>query len=361
MNDIAISSFMLVAGTGLFLYQMDIESSSGRWMMWEITSLMIQDEPVIGVGHGNYAKAYLNYQAEYLENPSNAEFLGKAANLKQAHNEFLQSFAEGGVMSFVLLLLIWGLPFVWIFRVLKDTGLEDHTLFVHLGIHCSIFVHSLVDSPLHVLPVAVIGYANIGFMDKKVLHLNFYGIRKLLLLIALIVVYLFIGVWKVGKYKGNHYWRDGTEHIGHNEWEASLKDLIRAEKHLPEQGELLYRLGASYIFDGQYSRGLFYTGQAKKHFNDRNIYLTEAYALMRLQDFEQAKEKALRTLEMFPTHLAPHLLLGEIYYYLGDFALSKAALQKCIDEEIDIKSVETKQISEDAEKLWEELYGFYSE
>jgi tetratricopeptide (TPR) repeat protein len=348
---------VVIVLAGIFLYKADIESSSGRWMLWEITSIIIKENPVFGVGHGNYSREYLNYQAIYFENESHADNAHKATNIKQAHNEFLQSFAEGGILSGILLFSMWILPIVFLFKKLNT---EYYILnLARLGILVSILIHSLIDSPLHLLPVAIVGYATIATMDKTLFI--FPKKLKYAWVILLSVYITFMTIKKGSVYFGHHYWKQGVEHIHREQWSLAINDLEVALERLPNKGELLYQLGAAYIFEGKYTRGIYYIEESKKHFNDRNIYLSEAYGLMKLEKYAEAEESVTTALSMFPTHLAPHLLLGEIYYHLGQEELSKASLSKCINEDIEIKSVETKQISEDAKKLWQEFYGEYSE
>ena len=117
------------------------------------------------------------------------------------------------------------------------------------------------------------------------------------------------------------------EHSVNMEWKAAILDLSKAIEYLPEKGELLFNLGTANIFNDQYSKGLYFTNESKKYFNDKNIYLSESYAHIQLGEYKKAEEKALIALSMFPTHLAPHLLLGEIYFYLGDKEKSKASLK----------------------------------
>ena len=330
-----------------------MESSSGRWMLWEITSMMIEDTPIFGVGHGNYSREYLNYQATYFEDTKHAENAYKAANIKQAHNEFLQSFAEGGIISVVLLISIWILPAIFLLKKLNTNNL----IFAlsRLGILVSILIHSLIDSPLHVLPVAMIGYATIATTDKTLFTLS--NRSKYLCIILASAYFMFISIKKSKAYPGHHYWKNGVEHIQKKQWSLAITDLEYALEKLPKKGELLFQLGSAHIFDQQYTRGMYFIDESKKNFNDRNIYLSESYALLKLKKYEQAKQSASTALSMFPTHLAPHLLLGEIYYYLDEERLSKASLSKCINEDIEIKSVETEQISEDAKVLWKNFYG----
>lgn len=166
----------------------------------------------------------------------------------------------------------------------------------------------------------------------------------------------FASITQISKYPGYYSWKKGVDHSAKLEWEASILDLNKALEQLPQKGELLYNLGASHIFNDEYSRGLFYLKESEKYFNDRNIYLSGAYALMKLGDLKEAEASAIKALKMFPTHLAPHLMLGEIYFYQGRFEQSKVSLLKCMNEEIEIKSVETKQISKDAKDLYNKFY-----
>lgn len=355
---ITISGIVIIGVSSVFLYQADSKSTSGRWMIWEITGLMISEQPFIGVGQGNYSVEYLIYQAKYFEDPAHTKNEVKAANIKQAHNEFLQSIAEGGVLSAVLFVLIWVIPFLYLYRRLIK-GI-DYVLLTQLAIHTSIFIHALLDSPLHVLPVAIVGYSNIALLSKDRFHIQTKGIKRIALLIIVAFYLLFTSVKQLKKYPGHHYWKKGVDHITKLEWRGSVADLNKALEYLPNKGEVLHKLGSSHIFIEEYSRGLYYLEESKKYFNDRNIYLSESYGFIKLKKYKQAEESAKKALGMFPTHLAPHLMLGEIYFYQGRFEESKQFLQKCIDEDIPIKSIETKQISEDAKKIWVQFYGIYT-
>lgn len=352
-----ISMLIISITSSFFLYNLDTKSSSGRWMIWEITANMIQENPWRGVGQGNYSRDYLSYQASYFQDPDHINFVDKAANIKQAHNEFLQSFAEGGVISGILFISIWFIPLVQMSRKLQKLNVLDPLLLVQLGIHCAIIIHSLLDSPLHVLPIAIIGYVNIGFVEKRVHSISLKKKERVFFGLVTLLFSGFICIKMLSSYPGYHYWKQGADHVILKEWKAAINDLKKAEIHLPKKGELLYQLGAVYIFDTQYSRGLYYINESKKSFNDRNIYLAESYGYLQLENLEQAERSAKRALEMFPTHLAPHLILGEIYFEQGKIEESRQAILKCIIEDISITSNETRQISEDAKQFWRQKFG----
>ncbi len=353
-----IGTFTFLLACAVFvLYWVNPASSQGRIMIWEITSEMIADNPIIGVGQGNYSVEYLNYQSEYFSNSDNQQWQHKAANIKQAHNEFLQSAAEGGIVGGILFSFIWFFPILFAYKSTKRFQRSSLAQIIPLTIVGAILIHSLVDTPLHVLPVTVIGYSFLALIPqpKKSLRLTF--ISKWVSFIVLFLYFCFIGYRTLKNYPGNYEWKKGVDLVSNQKWEAAILNYEKALDRFEQKGELSYQLGSAYVFNEQYSKGIYQLNEAKKDFNDKNIYLTESYANIQLGNFDKAEQLSLTALSMYPTHLAPHLLLGEIYYEEGKIEESKTSLLKCIKEDIFFKSPETKQISKDAKQYWIHKYG----
>ena len=347
----------IVILTGYFLINKNIESSKGRLMVWEITLPMITENPVFGLGHGNYAKEYLNYQAKYFSNAANLKNAYKAANLKQAHNEYLQAFAESGIIGGLLFLSVCLYPmyiFIKCLRTNKGVQIYQYGVLLILGI---ILIHSFIDTPLHVLPVSILFYVLIGICPVKTFALSIRRRALSYFLIgSLIAVSVLMVVKSFNYYRGYFYWNAGVKNASEHEWETAIEYYRKAETFLPDKGELRFHLGSALVFDKRYSNGAFYLNKSLKNFNDRNIHLSLSYAFLKLKDYSRAEKCAKTALAMFHDHLAPHLLLGEIYFYQGRINESKRSLLKCINEETQRKSAETKQISEDAKRIWSKLY-----
>lgn len=354
---IIIGSTVLIIAVITSLYWINPESSQGRLMIWDITTEMVKDEPVTGVGQGQYSVEYLNYQAVYFSDPEHAKWQDKAANIKQAHNEFLQAFAVGGVLGGILFAIIWIVPLWYGMRSIAPVNALSIDGITSLGIVGAIVIHSLVDAPLHVLPVAVIGYSFLALLPcpEKSIKLSLIG--KWFGIILLCGYTIFILLRTIRIYPAYTNWQYGIELASNQQWKAAIFQYSQALDRFGQKGELSHHLGSAYILDEQYSKGIYHLNEAKKDFNDKNIYLSESYANIQLKIFKEAERLAKRALSMFPSHLAPHLLLGEIYYELGEIELSKSSLLKCINEDISIKSPETKQISIDAEKYWNNEFG----
>jgi O-antigen ligase len=80
------------AGMGATVSRFTLVSADvpGRWVAWRDTVRIIQDFPLFGVGLGNYGLAMFVYQTA-ARDALNGMFM-------QAHNDYLQVAAEGGLL-----------------------------------------------------------------------------------------------------------------------------------------------------------------------------------------------------------------------------------------------------------------------
>ena len=147
---IGLSSF------GYFLFQLNIKSSIGRLMEWQISWPMLLEHPIHGIGFNRFAVEYLDYQARFFENPAHKYLIYKAVDLKGAHSEYLQAFFEGGFLGGILFLTIWILAVLFLYKTIKTYKKKIifyDGLFIIL---LTVLTHGLVDSVLHVLPISLI-------------------------------------------------------------------------------------------------------------------------------------------------------------------------------------------------------------
>lgn len=127
----------LVRALGLQANQED--PTSGRLHFWSIALKIFADNPVIGAGHEAFAVAFTRYDSW------NGVF-----RVEQAHNDYLQMLADGGilafacVLAFVLLLLKNGAAAL---RRTKSPAMRSVAVGALAGC-IGIMIHSLFDFPL---------------------------------------------------------------------------------------------------------------------------------------------------------------------------------------------------------------------
>ncbi len=355
-------SFIIVVSVLYLLIIQNTESAKGRLFAWKVSLPMLVEHPVIGVGEGRFAIEYLNYQAKFFDKPENRIYFYKAANLKQAHNEFYQAFCETGILGGIIFLAIW-LYALWelIKKIRRQPGTDT---FLYIGLTAmllTILVHGLVDTTLHVLPISVVAYIILGFTptEKFTYELQLSKFNLRLIVVSLLIIFTSLVLYKsFNQYPAYYHWKKGVQAVGYRCWATAEFQYEEALEELKEQGELQFHLGSALVMNGQYGEGIKLLRESLSNYNDRNIYLSLSYGYLKEEKFEEAEKYARIALSMFPDHLAPHLLLGEIYYYQKRIEESKASLLKCINRKTEIQSDDIGNISRDAKQLWKKFYNF---
>ena len=78
----------------------------GRADLWRIASRMVSDQPLLGVGVGNFPVR----SGEFVRAPGSLEFVDLIAEQhKDVHNAYLQALAETGILGLLLFLAVAGL------------------------------------------------------------------------------------------------------------------------------------------------------------------------------------------------------------------------------------------------------------
>ena len=127
-----------VSVEGLGLTMSDLASPATlelRFSYWRTGWLMAWDNLWSGVGLGNFAVAYPNYQ-----------YLG-AGDVRMAHNDYLQVLCETGLLGALLFCGFWGYVGVWGARRIRATA-SSADRWLLCGLYAGIvafLVHSLVD------------------------------------------------------------------------------------------------------------------------------------------------------------------------------------------------------------------------
>lgn len=75
------------------------QSNTERILIWQSAWNMFKDQPILGVGLGQYTK---NYQQKYISPEA------KEPKLGHAHNNFMQMLAENGIVGFAGFVIMFG-------------------------------------------------------------------------------------------------------------------------------------------------------------------------------------------------------------------------------------------------------------
>lgn len=389
-----VFTFFIVVGLLIYvLFKINPDSAKGRLFLWKVSWEMVQDSPWFGVGYGNYPVKYLDYQAKFFTSPKNAVYFDKAANIKQAHNEYLQVWAETGITGlFIFCFIIYNFYVTAIF-LLRHCKIKDMQLIIItiIASYTTILIHALVDCPLRVLPITLAFFVNMALisgLQKKMMNEDFtnkenqFGTQqkfpwrvglcidrkivipnfKLMKIVLIVIIWggVAFGVSHLyGQMRGYIYWRNAQYLSAMDRLESSLDEYLKALNYLPWKGELHFNIGGVYTKLQQYDKAINEFDIASKNFNDKNLYISKGIAFERSGKNLKAEKNYKKALAMYPKLLLPRYLLGRLYYRNKEIDQAVKMLEEIEKIIPKIKSDQVRLIKNAAKELLNKVTDKY--
>lgn len=162
---LTVAGFILIfTGSSLrerFIHGITLTSSSvtQRIFKWKTAGAMIKNSPLIGQGTGGVKTNYALYQAPVMEK---YPLQLKGTSESQIHSEYLQVFAETGVigLGIFLMVLFYGLR-----NFIKHQG--EESLFLLIAV-LGVAADSIASFPLYIVPTGFLFYMYLGLADTEI-------------------------------------------------------------------------------------------------------------------------------------------------------------------------------------------------
>ncbi len=359
---IALTTFIILSTSFYGVYHFKRESADGRMLIWKITSHIIKNNPILGVGHDRFKAYYMNAQANYFNtNPESAETL-VADNSYYAFNAIIQFVSENGLLGFSLAIAI-----VFFYLRIKTTRESTFLKPFSIGILFSVIVFGMFSYPMQILPVkaiwvfALVMLANI---DKKTTSLNFFKSKdivnnksKWLLKISV----LFIGsitIWTVNTkidttengFKG---WKTAMYAYNYGAYDDSIESFEKVHPILERDGNFLMNYGKVLSMSGQHIRAIEILELAKRYLNTTIIETALGNSYQALKQYEKAENAYQTAANMIPSRFYPHYLLAKLYDESGENYKAKIKAQELLQKEVKIPSPAIKEMLTEMEKMIE--------
>ncbi|RCW62244.1 MULTISPECIES: O-antigen ligase family protein [Halanaerobium] len=135
-----------------------------RVVMWESSIYMIKNNPILGVGVGNFQPNYL----DYIDNVSDENLTAGSRKHDHPHNMFLFIAAEQGIPSLLLFLIMIFISLkISLYNIYRYPKFSFENLIgiTSLSVFIVFIVHSMVDSTAR--------YGHVGFYILFILIVNY--------------------------------------------------------------------------------------------------------------------------------------------------------------------------------------------
>jgi len=276
-----------------------------RMAIWKFTLMMIKDRPLQGSGVGTFKYNDLRYQAEFFSQGDNRALYPHGI-AHEAHNEYLQLWAELGIIGLGIFLWIVIGYFYYGLRFLKKTkdNYKQGAVIGLMGEVMAVLVDGIFGFPLHLpatailfwlflgLTVAIIEGEKVNFLEEKDSQKDFNqdkiskrqkngklgnkrisGVNnksgniyqnKIILSIIIICLAIFLSITLTRPFMSRVNWYYGNRELGRGNWDEALKIFQKALKWDPYSGRISFNVGKILIKKGEYEEAQIYLERAEK-------------------------------------------------------------------------------------------------
>jgi O-antigen ligase len=348
------------------------EFSFGRRIaIWKFTGMIIEDHPLLGSGLGTFKYNSLNYQAKFFDQGENRS-LYPYGIADKAHNEYLQLWAELGIIglgAFIWIIISFFICGAKLLKKTKDNYKEGLIIGLMGGI-IAVLVEGLFGFPLHQpativlfwLALALIGVGE-GNEDKnKEKEINIsqknsdsneeervknrkqkqkdidkndssiYRFKPLLyIIIILLSIFAFMGI--IRPFVAQTYWYKGFKEIKKENWNEAIKIYEEALKWDPYLGEVYYDIGKILQNKELYGIAGEYLEKAAKYIDHPDLPLDLAIIYLKSGMLDEATIKLKQAISYQPDEksmLPLYAELGNIYLQLERYKPAEIVLKDAL-------------------------------
>lgn len=364
-NKVALSVMVVLVTvaclTGAYLLKKD--SADGRLFIYKVATQKAIEKPLFGQGSGSFDAQYNNWQANWFAGhpkAANGREGWLAGNVKFAYNEYLEIFAENGIIGVLLFL---SLIVFSLFKV-KDKLKETPLLMPYVASFIAILVAAMVTYPFRSTSIFLLFFLLLGILaahNKPIKTVeyrtkNARAVRSTLILKApLLVSFLTISVHftNTARHQYALYWQWDEANMFNKIGDYTLAEDAYSKLYpkLRTNGKFLLEYGKVLQMNKKYGESIKVLEEAKPYISDIYMYTNLGDAYKAIGEYIKAEQAYERSLLMVPHRLYPEYLLANLYLERGDKTKAKEIAQKVLDKEIKVPSQAVDEIKDEMKQL----------
>jgi len=277
-----------------------------RFATWKFTAMMIKDHPMLGFGLGTFKYNSLNYQAKFFDQGENRS-LYPYGIADKAHNEYLQFWAELGMIGlgiflwFIVTYFYYGIKLL---KRLKDKYKQGIAIGLMGGV-VAVLIDAIFGFPLHLPATLVLFWLFVGLiisLNHSEIHAgqeiktlrtkeiqskakkdrsdrmksNIYKFKPLLYLV-IIILSLFLCAIIARPFIAQIYEFYGVEYAKKADHDTAAKYFQETLKWNPYFGMAYYNLGQIISQKGVYTPAIENFEKAEKYMDHPDLPSQLAY------------------------------------------------------------------------------------
>ncbi len=322
VSNFSINGFDLSKGSKLErVSEISLEGGSSRIPAWKNTVEMIKDHPIAGVGIGQWQEHY----PLYYDVSAPDVIFGDKTRLTKAHNEYLEMFANVGLIGFLPLLWIFIIVFKSTWNNLKSIDDRERVLAISLGM-VGFTVVAFFSFPIWAYVSAFILFIFIALVEnmtsivekKYIVPINkkYYLIFSSVVLLIFSLVFFYSYQW----IKSEHYRVVAINKSNANDFDLAILYSVKSSDLNPYNQQNLNQLSSYLLKNGKEEESVPYLIKS----NDITLFnsislINLMIAYNTLGEVEKSKEISREILNNDPRNVKALANLVRILYNQGEY------------------------------------------
>jgi O-antigen polymerase len=342
-----IVGIVLLTSLSIFLFFLTVKSDSlqGRLLIWHVSLMMWREAPFTGLGIGQFAYRYNDYQASYFAGNSQSAYTLLASNTYYAFNEYLQILVEGGILALSLALI----AIRTVFSTSGDkVGESLKSLTCCRATILTVLVFALFSYPFSSEAICLVVLICLAVLSSQHAKNVFTceipkNIKRLS--VAILIVSAVTALFYIKKrYAAIKEWEKAYSLIGEERAEEAFEIYKQVSPTLSNHGAFLFNYGAELSEAGKYAESIAILNEAKKHFNHIDLYAFLGKSYEGKGDFKKAEDSYRYASLMIPNRFVPKYRLVKLYVAHGDVDKAITLATEILDMPVKVKSTTVEKI-----------------
>ncbi|MDQ6527681.1 O-antigen ligase family protein [Flavobacterium sp. LHD-85] len=348
--------FIGILSTTFFnLYRYKKDSSDGRAFIWKVTTEIIADSPLFGVGFDQFSAHYMNYQADYFSKNRNTIEILVADNTHYVFNEWLQFVAENGIIGFLILMIAT-------FVLIKIKIKKNNKVIVFVGKtgFLAIGVFACFSYPMQILPIKLILIFFLAMLSNSAIEvfqfeiediLNEQWVGKISILLLSFVAIFQIFFYTSNLQRGFVVWNNALNNYQYSDYKGAIKEFEFVYPIFKKNGDFLMNYGKTLSMAGKSREAITVLEKAKLYQNNTIIATALGDSYKATLQFDKAEESYQQAINMAPNKFYATYLLVKLYDVSGNVNKAVTTAKKLLNKDIKIPSTAINEIQEEMKRI----------
>jgi len=234
---------------GQKISQITIQGGAGRFPAWLNTIEMIKNQPIQGVGIGQWPESY----PKYYDSRAKDVIFNEKLRLARLHNDYLEMLANIGMIGYIFLIWISYLTIRKIASILTNPSNENRYLVLGVGLGLLGFsVSAMFSFPIRVYLPAFLVFVYLALISistsKLDMNIYSYGNSKKYLAISTVVaglLFLFVADKSYKWLMGQHHYITALSYMNNGHINSAKNEALIAINYNPLAQEYYHLVAKS--------------------------------------------------------------------------------------------------------------------